>query len=132
LEGGTTSGCDFAEIFQVSIGFWDIESRSTVPLDVAGAWRYAADPTTEIFCVAYAIDDGDPQIWVPGDPLPQELLAADEIVAHNFAFERANKGKSLRRDCPRSFHVSGEDGQLRGALQGRFIIAPVDVNVSVN
>jgi DNA polymerase bacteriophage-type len=73
----------------VSIGFWDIESRSTVPLDVAGAWRYAADPTTEIFCVAYAIDDGDPQIWVPGDPLPQELLAADEIVAHNFAFERA-------------------------------------------
>ena len=73
----------------MSIGFWDIESRSTVPLDVAGAWRYAADPTTEILCVAYAIDDGDPQIWVPGDPPPQELLAADEIVAHNFAFERA-------------------------------------------
>src|SRR5215467_12462207 len=46
-------------------------------------------PDHRTLCIACAIDDGDPQIWVPGDPLPQELLAADEIVSHNFAFERA-------------------------------------------
>ncbi len=72
----------------MSTAFWDIESRSIVALEVAGASRYAGDPSTEILCVAYAIDDGEPKIWLPGDPLPEELFAVDEIVAHNFAFER--------------------------------------------
>jgi DNA polymerase family A/CHC2 zinc finger/Toprim domain len=73
----------------MSTAFFDIESRSTVALEVAGAWRYAGDPSTEILCVAYAIDDGTPKIWVFGNPPPTELFAADEIVAHNFQFERA-------------------------------------------
>src|SRR5262245_9368124 len=73
----------------MAIGFWDIESRSIIALDVAGAWRYAGDSTTEILCIAWAIDDGKPNIWIPGDPPPEDLLVADEIVAHNFAFERA-------------------------------------------
>src|SRR5262249_6306690 len=73
----------------MSIAFFDIESRSTIALDVAGAWRYASDPSTEILCVAYAVDEAEPKIWLPGDPPPEELLAADEIVAHNFVFERA-------------------------------------------
>src|SRR5262249_4649994 len=29
------------------------------------------------------------KIWKPGDPLPSDLFAADEFVAHNFPFERA-------------------------------------------
>ena len=70
-------------------GFFDIESRSKVPLETAGAWRYASDASTEILCVAYAIDDGDPKIWVCGDAPPEELLACDPIVAHNCAFEWA-------------------------------------------
>jgi DNA polymerase len=73
----------------MSTGYFDIESRSAVSLEIAGPWRYAADPSTEILCVGWCVDDGEPQIWVPGDPLPEELLGADEIVAHNFAFERA-------------------------------------------
>src|SRR5262249_38466236 len=74
--------------------FWDIETRSTVPLEDAGAWRYAADPTTEVLCVGYAVDDSDVEIWTPGQAIPQEFNTAASdpswcVVAHNFAFERA-------------------------------------------
>jgi hypothetical protein len=74
--------------------FWDAESRSHVDLKNAGAWRYAADPTTEVLCVAYAVDDGEPLLWIPGDPVPEAftIAAADPgwiVVAHNFMFERA-------------------------------------------
>ena len=74
--------------------FWDIETRSTVPLEKAGAHRYASDPTTEVLCVAYAIDDGAPQIWFWGEPIPADIIAVAKTdppdwVAHNFMFERA-------------------------------------------
>ena len=74
--------------------FWDIETRSTVSLEDAGAWRYAADAMTEILCVAFAIDDDEPQIWTPGQPIPTEFfeLAGNPdwcVVAHNQQFERA-------------------------------------------
>src|SRR5262245_13665904 len=73
--------------------FWDIETRSTVSLEDAGAWRYAADPTTEVLCVGYAVDDAEPKIWIPGQPIPEEIISAAENgadwVAHNFMFERA-------------------------------------------
>jgi DNA polymerase len=74
--------------------FFDIETRSTVNLEIAGAWRYARDPTTEVLCLAYAVDDGDPQIWTPGDPIPEAFIAAAadsswRVVAHNYQFERA-------------------------------------------
>jgi DNA polymerase len=74
--------------------FWDIETRSTVPLEDTGAWRYAADATTEVLCIGFAVDDSDVQIWTPGQPVPEEFRTAVSdptwcIVAHNFAFERA-------------------------------------------
>ena len=56
--------------------FWDIETRSTLALETAGAWRYAADPTTEVLCVGFAIDDAEPEIWTPGQPIPQAFIAA--------------------------------------------------------
>jgi DNA polymerase len=70
--------------------FFDIETRSTINLETAGAWRYASDPTTEVLCLAYATDDGEPQIWVPGDPIPVEAFTTTTtVVAHNYQFERA-------------------------------------------
>src|SRR5262249_32920691 len=74
--------------------FWDIETRSTVSLEAAGAWRYAADPTTEVLCVGYAVDDAYPQIWIADQSIPSVFVEAARdpnwtIVAHNFAFERA-------------------------------------------
>jgi DNA polymerase len=72
----------------------DVETRSTVDLKIVGAAKYAAHPTTEIHCLAYAVDDEPPQLWTPGDPVPAEFIEAANnpdwiIVAHNDAFERS-------------------------------------------
>ena len=72
----------------------DIESRSTLDLTEVGAWRYASDPNTGVWCIAYAVNDAPAQIWIPGQPIPEEFgVAAHDadwlIVAHNDAFERA-------------------------------------------
>src|SRR5262249_57361385 len=86
------------------IVFWDVETRSTVSLEDAGAWRYAADPTTEVLSVGYAIDDGDPQIWIPGQELPEDLISAarddsSNWIAHNAMFERAIATRILTPRC---------------------------------
>jgi DNA polymerase len=72
----------------------DVETRSTVDLTEVGAWRYASDPTTDVWCVGYAVDDAPVQIWIPKRPVPEEfhIAARDpdwQIVAHNDQFERA-------------------------------------------
>lgn len=74
--------------------FHDIETRSKVDLKASGAWRYAADPSTDALCISYAVDDEPVQLWVRGDPVPVEFIEAARnpnwrLVAHNAAFERA-------------------------------------------
>ncbi len=70
----------------------DFESRSTVDLRKTGVYPYAKDPTTDIWCMAYAVGDGEVQLWLPGDPIPGEIqYALDEGLefrAWNAAFER--------------------------------------------
>ena len=70
----------------------DYETRSVCPLPIEGVYRYARHPSTDITCAAWAIDDGAIGLWVPGDPLPEELIehvAAGGLVrAWNAAFER--------------------------------------------
>jgi DNA polymerase len=78
----------------VPILFRDYETRSTLDLKRVGAWKYAAHADTDVWCCAYAIDDGPPNIWTPSNPVPEEIHAAARdphwlIVAHNDAFERA-------------------------------------------
>src|SRR6266568_7127388 len=82
--------------------FWDIETRSVLALETAGAWRYAADPTTEVLCVGFAVDEAEPEIWTPesGAPIPQPFITAANdpnwsIVAHNYAFERTIETRIL-------------------------------------
>jgi DNA polymerase bacteriophage-type len=70
----------------------DYETRSRVSLKKIGAARYAADPTTEVLCAAYALDDGPVQLWLPGDPIPPEFFEAQanpdwRVAAHNDQFE---------------------------------------------
>jgi DNA polymerase len=88
--------------------FWDVETRSVLDLGIAGAWRYASDPSTEVLCVGFAVDDGEPQIWIPGKPCPEPLAAAASdsswrAVAHNYLFERAIATRILepRHGLPR-------------------------------
>jgi DNA polymerase len=72
----------------------DVETRSRIDLRKAGAWRYAADPSTDAWCAAYAIDDDPVELWIRGESVPAAILecGADPdtvFVAHNAAFERA-------------------------------------------
>lgn len=81
--------------------FVDFETYSEAPLTgtkTVGSWAYSMHPSTECLMMAWAFDDDDPQIWLPGDPLPawvEDLEGADihgadpgfQIVAWNDFFE---------------------------------------------
>jgi DNA polymerase len=72
----------------------DYETRSRLALKVVGAHRYAADPSTEVLCCAFAVDDGPVQLWRPGDPVPIEFIEAARdpnwiVAAHGDHFETA-------------------------------------------
>lgn len=70
----------------------DFETRSTVDLRKAGVYVYAEDPSTDVWCAAYAFDDGPVKVWVPGEPCPPEIVTHvhdnGAMWAHNAAFER--------------------------------------------
>lgn len=70
----------------------DFESRSVVPLDKTGVYPYAAHPDTDVWCMAYSEDGGEPMLWTPGDPVPGSVLEAAETGAEfrawNANFER--------------------------------------------
>ena len=71
----------------------DVETQSSRNLTKAGAARYAADPTTTVLVVGFAIDNEPVELWYPGlAPLPDRLVevAADPevpFIAHNARFE---------------------------------------------
>jgi DNA polymerase len=74
---------------------FDIESRSDVNLHDHGAHIYAIDPTTQPLCLVYAIDDAEPQLWLPSDPAVPPVffeIAANPTdwkgITHNFDFDR--------------------------------------------
>lgn len=70
----------------------DFETRSIVDLRSTGVYPYAEDPSTEILCMAYALGEDEPALWVPGDPVPSEVTYAIEngydFRAWNAQFER--------------------------------------------
>jgi DNA polymerase len=70
----------------------DLETRSAVNLKTAGLYVYAADKTTDVWVASYAVDDGEVKRWIPGQPVPQEIVDAVNsgmlIFAHNAQFER--------------------------------------------
>jgi DNA polymerase len=78
--------------------YWDIESRSAAKLGKGkasvGVRAYAEHASTQVLCVSYARGDGPVETWVPGQPIPETVLAAAtdsrcSWIAHNAAFERA-------------------------------------------
>lgn len=70
----------------------DFETRSRYPIK-AGASRYSLDPSTDVLCLAYQIDDSPVKLWKPGDENPQDLFdaiaAGAAVWAHNVTFEIA-------------------------------------------
>jgi DNA polymerase len=70
----------------------DYETFSTVDLPRAGLWSYAHSPATDILCLGWAINDEEPQLWLPGQPIPFKLhdaLLHGRLLAFNANFERA-------------------------------------------
>jgi hypothetical protein len=72
----------------------DFETRSRASIKTVGAHRYAADPSTSVLCVCYAVDNGPVELWLPGQPVPQCFVDAANnpdwiVVAHNDRFESA-------------------------------------------
>ena len=65
----------------------DFESRSECDLIARGAYNYSRHPSTQVLCMAYAVDDGEVELWTPDQPFPREILS-HQIRAHNAAFER--------------------------------------------
>lgn len=91
----------------------DFETRSLCDLQECGAHVYAADPSTEIICLAYQIDDEPVQVWAPGDAPPvalhSELQRGRSVWAFNSAFDRAIwESDACERSGMRPWHVAAE------------------------
>jgi len=68
----------------------DFETRSMVDLTKAGAWRYAEDTSTDIFCMYYKTPDMPDAVgWYPGDPVPDTFKTPAGYVARYALFEYA-------------------------------------------
>lgn len=65
--------------------YLDFETRSTLNLKEVGLWNYARHPDTDVWCAAYALNDAEPSLWIPGDP-PLSFSGV-HVVAHNAQFE---------------------------------------------
>lgn len=77
------------------LGEWlsiDFETRSAVNLKKTGVYPYAADPSTDIWCMAWAIDQGPVELWEMGDPVPwlvaEFVRQGGKLRAWNAQFER--------------------------------------------
>ena len=82
--------------------FRDIETRSTVSLRKVGAARYAADASTNVILVKFAVDFGPVKSWSPSDDsIPEEIYEAAanpgwRVCAHNDEFESNVENQNLR------------------------------------
>jgi DNA polymerase len=91
-----------APVSAVHVLHRDYEVRSVLQLQHVGAWKFAADESTEVLCCAYCIDDQPVKLWWRGDPVPPEFFEAAENpnwfgAAHNDQFETAIEHLNLRR-----------------------------------
>lgn len=70
----------------------DYETQSAADLTKIGGINYARDPSTDICCLGWTIGSAKPRLWVPGMPVPPELLdhafAGGKFLAWNAPFER--------------------------------------------
>lgn len=79
----------------VSILHIDFETRSPLDLRKVGLYNYAKHPETDVWCMAWALDEAEPELWTRtedaglDDYLEDHVLSGGTVVAHNAAFELA-------------------------------------------
>lgn len=67
----------------------DVETRSEMDIK-RGAQCYALHPTTQLLCMAWALGTGEPELWLPGDPVPEVFRVPNtRLLAFNAEFEIA-------------------------------------------
>jgi DNA polymerase len=70
----------------------DFETRSVLDLPSVGVHVYAANERSDVWCAAFAADDGAIELWLPGAECPDVIRRAISeqwtIHAHNANFER--------------------------------------------
>lgn len=67
----------------------DYETASDLDVTKVGPVRYGQDPSTEILCVSWRVDDGPVQTWTPEDIDPPRFPDDAIFEAHNAGFEVA-------------------------------------------
>src|SRR5262245_13325939 len=74
----------------MAIVVWDLETLSQVNLKERGAPNYASDPSTNIHFFCFAVDDGEVQVWKPGDSVPEPFAdpSSHFFISDNWEFER--------------------------------------------
>jgi DNA polymerase bacteriophage-type len=102
---------------------FDLETRSTVDLKKAGAFRYFEHPLTEIICMSWRIGDHGPvNRWRPGDEDPYELLRHVEtggrMVGHNVGFDRRGWNVKAPEHWPRISIEQSDCTMARGLALG--------------
>jgi len=61
----------------------DFETYSEADIFKVGAWAYSAHPSTEVLMIAWAFDDDEPQIWLPGEEEPKWLWDLRQFTKYN-------------------------------------------------
>jgi DNA polymerase len=73
----------------------DTETRSEANLRDVGAYVYAQHPSTSPLCLVHTLDDTEPDLWLPPNPVPPlffriaEKPGEYEVFAHNAMFDAA-------------------------------------------
>ena len=69
----------------------DFETRSALDLRKVGLHRYARHASTDMWCMAWAVGEQEPLLWLPGQALPPRVAghvaAGAPVLAHNAPFE---------------------------------------------
>ncbi|ASX25892.1 DNA polymerase [Candidatus Williamhamiltonella defendens] len=60
----------------------DFETYSEADIKKWGAWGYACHPSTEVICMAYAIGESAPVLWLPGEALPEFIREPGGFTLH--------------------------------------------------
>ena len=99
----------------------DLETKSSVDISKAGAYKYAESPDFEILLFGVSVNHGPITVYdlACGDTVPEEIIAAlsdDQVTkwAYNASFERVCLSVWLRRYYPehfRSYSITGDPVQ---------------------
>jgi DNA polymerase len=85
----------------------DVETRSLLELPRVGTHRYAVHSSTRMLvaCLGFVGANADPEVWLPGTPLPAavhaHLMQGGMVAAWNAAFDVAILNRFLPPEIPR-------------------------------